>query len=131
MISVEIVLKTNRPCSAWVKWFEAQDNYVAKLKWHTHKWYVYFAPIPGKDANTTIRKFCKMIAKLPPNIRKVWDQADHREFYIGYHGGEGPLCYEEHIELETLRAAIELGAGIGLAIYPAPLTDKNGVAGEI
>ncbi len=37
-ISVEIVIKTDGDCDAFVDWFSAQDNYVEKLPCDTHRW---------------------------------------------------------------------------------------------
>ncbi|MCB1225897.1 MAG: hypothetical protein KDK99_08825 [Verrucomicrobiales bacterium] len=124
-ISVEIAIKTDFESDAFVKWFEAQDNYVAKLECAPHKWYIYFAPIPSRDANTTIRKLCEMIRELPSDVRQDWDRAGHREFFAGYHVGGDPFCFTEHLDVETLEAAAELKAGIGYALYPAPPNDLD------
>lgn len=124
-ISVEIAIKTEFESDAFVKWFEAQDNYVAKLECDTHKWYIYFAPIPSRDANTTIRRLCETIRELPSDVRQDWDRAGHREFFAGYHVGGDPLCFTEHLDVETLEAAAELKAGIGYALYPAPPHDLD------
>ena len=119
-ISVEIAIKTDFDSSVFVKWFEDQDNYVAKLECDSHKWYIYFAPIPSKDANTTILRFSEMIRELPPEVRDCWDRAGHREFFAGYHVGGDPFCFAEHLDPDTLKAALDLNAGIGYALYPAP-----------
>ncbi len=118
-ISVEIALKTDYESEAFVKWFEDQDNYVAKLPSDSHKWYIYFAPIPNKDANTTILQLCEMIHSLPFEVRGDWDRAGHREFFAGYHVGGDPFCFAEHIDIATLKAAVDVNAGIGYALYPA------------
>jgi hypothetical protein len=125
-ISVEIAIKTNRESTAFVKWFEDQDNYVNKIEWQPEKWFIYCDPISGRDANSVIRKLCKMIEKFPPEVRKDWDRARHREFYAGYYGGDDPRCFEEHITFSTLQAAVSVKAAIGLAIYPAFPTDDQG-----
>ena len=114
-----------------MSWFEAQDNYGTKFPSDPHKWYIYFAPIPWKDANTTIRELCAVILGLPPQVRKAWDEAAHREFFAGYQVGDEPTCFTEHLEIETLRAAIDLNAEIGFALYPAPLTNEHGMPDEL
>lgn len=119
-ISVEIAIKTDFDSVAFVKWFEDQDNYVAKLECDSYKWYIYFAPIPSKDANTTILRLCELIRELPPEVRDDWDRAGHREFFAGYHVGGDPFCFTEHLDPDTLKAVLELNAGIGYALYPAP-----------
>lgn len=125
-VSVEIAIKTNGESNAFVKWFEDQDNYVNKIEWNPEKWYIYCDPIGGRNANTVIRKLCKMIEKFPPEVRKDWDRAKHREFYAGYYGGDQPGAFEEHISLSTLQSAVSVKAAIGFAIYPASPTDDKG-----
>ena len=125
-ISVEVVLKTNKSCNKFVKWYEKQDNYVEKLKWESHKWYVYFAPTAHKTPNKTIKAICKDIAALPKDIRKEWDDADFREFNIGYHVGEEPFSYLDNISAKTIKKVQELRAGIGISLYAAQPSDENG-----
>ncbi len=124
-ISVEIAIKTDFDSAAFVKWFEDQDNYVAKLECNSHRWYIYFAPIPSEDANTTILRLCEMIRTLPPEVRQDWDRAAHREFFAGYNVGGDPFCFTEHLDQSTLKAALELNAGIGYALYPAPPSEDD------
>ncbi len=119
-ISVEIAINTDFDSYDFVKYFEDKDNYVAKVESVSYKWYIYFAPIPSKDADTTILRLCKMVQRLPPNVRRDWDRAGDREFYAGYHVGGDPFCFTEHIKPKTLKAALDLNAGIGFALYPAP-----------
>ena len=125
-ICVEIVLKTNHDCDKFIKWYEKQDNYINKLKCKTHKWYVYFQPIGKKSPDKSIRQFCKEIKNLPKEIRKEWDDADFREFNIGYSVGEEPFSYLDNISAKTIKKVQELGAGIGISLYAAELTDKKG-----
>ena len=126
-ISVEVVLKTNHKCDKFVKWYEKQDNCVVKLKWDTHKWYVYFAPLPSKNPDKTIKAICKDISSLPKGVRKEWDKADFREFNIGYHAGEEPFSYLDNISSKTIKKVEKLKAGIGISLYAAELTDKKGI----
>jgi hypothetical protein len=119
-ISVEIAINTDFESEAFIEYFEGQNNFVAKVEFVSHKWYIYFAPMPSKDANTTILRLCEMIRGLPPDVRKDWDMAADREFFAGYHVGGDPLCFTEHLEPKTLKAALDLDAGIGFALYPAP-----------
>jgi hypothetical protein len=124
-ICVEVAIHTDFDSDEFISYFEQQDHYVQKHPSEDRKWYIYFDPLPCKDANTTIRKICEMIENLPTKIRKAWDQATHREFYAGYEVGETPQCFQEHIEFDTLRLCVSLGAGIGFALYPAPSHQEN------
>ena len=103
-----------------MKWFRSLDNYVEKMPCDTHKWYIYFAPIPCSNADKTMQMLCETVRELPAHIRKEWDESAFREFSIGYHVGDDPLCFQEHLNPETTSMAAELGAGIGIALYPAP-----------
>ena len=125
MITDKIAIKTDYDSDAFVKWFEDHDNYVAKLECTTHRWYIYFAPIPRDDANTTILRLSEMIQEIPPDVRQDWDRAGHREFFAGYHVGGDPFCFTEHLDKITLKAALELNAGIGYALYPAPTSEGD------
>ena len=116
-ISVEAAIKTDHPHEAFVQWFAGQGEYVEVLPWDTHRFYIYFVPLPCGTADETIRQLCHQIAALPGPARQQWDAADFREFFIGYEVGSEPLCYEEHLSPETLSLATSLGAGIGLALY--------------
>ena len=110
-----------------MKWFEHKDNYVNKLKWDTHKWYVYFQPTGYKNPDKTIRKFCKEIKNLPRKVQREWDLAEFKEFNIGYHVGEDPPFQDFHLSAKTLTKVHELGAGIGMSMYSAPMSDKDGL----
>jgi hypothetical protein len=70
-----------------------------------------------KDADQTIRVFCALVKELPRAERKLWNQARIREFNIGVQGAARPTSYEITLQEETVRAAAELGARIGLTIY--------------
>ena len=86
-ISVEICIKTNHDCDEFIQWFE-KDNYVEKIAWDSHKWFVYFAPTANKNADITIQNLCKEIKKWPKKVKAQWDQAEIREFYAGYRLGD-------------------------------------------
>jgi hypothetical protein len=120
-ICVEICIHTDFASDAFIQHFSKLDL-VQKLESvsKTHKRYVYFQVPSKRNANTTILSLCRMIERLPPAVRKDWDRAGIREFSAGYHVGEEPHCFEEHIEPKTLKAALAVNAGIGIAMYPAP-----------
>lgn len=125
-ISVEVSIYTNHDCDEWITWFEEQDNYVDKHAHTQYRWYVYFAPMACKNANLTIKMLCGVIQNLPDHVRSHWDNAERKDFHIGYAVGEEPHWYGEHLEVETLRMATALGADIRIAMYPAQPTDEDG-----
>lgn len=129
-INVEIAIKTDHDSTAFVKWLEDRGNYVNKVEWNPQKWYIYSDPARGRSANSVIRKLCKMIEQFPEDVRRDWNRAKHREFYAGYYGGDNPRCLEEHISLDTIKAAVAVKASIGFALYPAIPTDEKGIPQE-
>jgi len=123
-ISVEISIKTDHECAAFVEWFQSQGNYVDKLPCETHRWYAYFAPLPCSNADATIRHLCEGISDWPDNVRRQWNAAGIREFFVGYEIGSEPVAYLDHFSETTLKMAAEIGAGIGLALYPPAIFKK-------
>ncbi len=67
-----------------------------------------------QTADATIRGFCALIQTLPKAERKIWDGAKIREFNIGVQGKLKPLTFELTLLEETVRAASEVNARIGL-----------------
>lgn len=117
-ISVEVAIKTDADCDAFVEWFRARDNPVEKLPGGSHRWHVYFAPLPSANADLTIRDICGGIPDWPDEVRAEWDAAAFRQFFVGYEIGTDPAAFTDHFEPATLALAAGFGAGIGLAIYP-------------
>jgi len=90
-ISVEITIRTDGECDEWIE--------------------------PSADANKTIFDLCGAIEKLPRSVRRHWDNANKREFHIGYDVGDEPHWYDQHLELETLQRAVKLNASIRISMY--------------
>lgn len=123
-ISVEVVIRTNSACPEWISWFEQQDNHVTNNPTESHASFIYFAPLPSGDANSTIQRLCEEINGLPVNVRRHWIDADKREFFIGYHVGETPHYFVEHLDTKTLDLVHDQDASIRVALYPAPDDDE-------
>lgn len=124
-ISVEVVIKTDHDCDAFIQWFQSEDNYVDKMPCETHRWHVCFAPIPCSSADSTIQALAKMIQGLPPNIKRQWDEAGVREFFAGYQVGDDLTAYVDHFGSDTLSLAAHLGAGIRIALYPPSMSEDD------
>lgn len=124
-ISVEIAIKTDGECDAFVDWFRAQDNCVEKIPCDTHRWYVYFAQLSDGTADITIRDICEGIPVWPEVVRKQWDEAAIREFFVGYEIGTTPKAYLDHFDNSTLELAARYGAGIGIALYPPAMASHS------
>jgi hypothetical protein len=124
-ICVEIDIKTDHDCDAFVEWFQAQDNYVNKLACETHRWHVYFDPLHYSSADLTIQKLCELLLQLPPQVKKQWEEAGVREFCVGYEIGDEPRDFGDHFSPKTLSMAAQVGAGIGIVLYPPAMFVKR------
>jgi hypothetical protein len=124
-ISVEIAIKTDGDCDAFVDWFRAKGNCVEKIPCESHRWYVYFAPLSSGSADTTIREICDGLPAWPEVVRRQWDEAAIREFFVGYEIGTDPSAHLDHFEHGTLELAARFGAGIGLALYPPTMGNAS------
>jgi hypothetical protein len=120
-ISVEIAIRTDGECDAFVEWFRGQDNYVEKLACETHRWHVYFAPLPSGCADRTIRDICEGMSDWPEVVRRQWDEAALREFVVGYEVGTEAVVHLDRFDPSTLELVARVGAGIGIALYPAAM----------
>ena len=85
----------------------------AKRTYHAH---VELPAFRG-TADTGIRRFCALIAKLPAPERLLWNKARTRDFNIGVQAAMRPLSFRLKLPPETLRAVSEIGAGIVLTLY--------------
>lgn len=118
-ISVEVVIHIDHESLEWIEWFERQDNFVTKLPGREAKWFVYFAPIPCGDANSTIQQLCTEIEALPESVKQCWTNAVRRVFFIGYRAGDEWPAFTDQLSLRTLKLVTGLHAEIELVIYPS------------
>ena len=73
-----------------------------------------------------IFQFCKLISKLPPDARKLWDDARTREFDIGIESGKPHKFYWFDLSPKALQAALQVNAQIAVTIYgPMKTVNKN------
>jgi len=121
-VTVDIVVRTNHECDHLAKAFQEPDYVVQKLPWDDcgHKWFMNISSLPNANANSCIEKQCQDIASFPVEEKEEWEISEFKEFFIGYHVGDIPFCYEDHLSGDVIAAVNQLGAGIGLALYPAP-----------
>ena len=72
-----------------------------------------------KDADTLIRALAACVNGLPRAARKLWNEAQSREFNIGIQAGFEPRSYEIRIKTETLALVARLKGRIGVTTYAA------------
>jgi hypothetical protein len=74
-----------------------------------------------KNANALIRALIALVRKLPKAGRRLWDQAQSREFNIGIDAGVKPFSYELRLDSETLESVAGVGGRVVFTVYAAPL----------
>ena len=82
--------------------------------------------VRGRTADSAIRAFCRLIEKLPPAERVLWNTAAVRSFSIGIQAGARPNPRDFTIRPKTVQAVSAVGADIVITIY-AP---ENGKASQ-
>ena len=121
-VTVDLVVKGDLSTDRLRAHLESKDYFVQKHDWNDgNKWYLNIScPRDFGDAESCIQQYCDDLSALPYPARVEWGQARFREFFIGYHVGVDPHCFENHLSQETVARAARLGAGIGIALYPDP-----------
>jgi hypothetical protein len=76
-------------------------------------------PSPGGagGADARIIQLCAELNDLPEAARREWDQAEIREFYVGYDVDGIEFSHADHFSQEAISAAAALRAAIGIAMY--------------
>src|SRR4051812_46724848 len=76
------------------------------------------------SADRTILGLIRLIKRLPPRYRKVWDAARTREFNIGIEAGLQPRSFELRLQRRTIEAVAAVGATIVTTVY-APILEET------
>jgi hypothetical protein len=77
------------------------------------------------DPDSIINEFCKLLEKLSPRAKAVWENCSMRRFDIGFESGVSghPLCID--LDPKTLKRVADLTASVGVTIYPKKLAKKK------
>jgi hypothetical protein len=67
-----------------------------------------------------ILRLCKLVQKLPPSERAIWNAAKSRSFDIGIEAPNRGRHYWSAVGSEAIRAAAEMNAQIAITVY-APM----------
>lgn len=115
-INVDLELRAATELTELVQAFEpgamalncmvVDDGYLANLELATQP----------SEAEAAIRSFIKLIDKLPPRARELWD-ASRRDFSIGVEAGSTPSSFELALTPAVLRLAADVGARITFVVY--------------
>jgi hypothetical protein len=70
-----------------------------------------------RNADATIRAFCKLIEALPDDLRARWNAATVRSFSIGIQAGTHPNSSDFVVGPKTVKAVSDVAAQIVLTVY--------------
>lgn len=74
---------------------------------------------------TCITRFVKLVRRLPPSARRVWDGALHRRFDIGIQTAAKSGSYAASIAPATVRGVAEVGGEIAITVYAPPVPRRR------
>ena len=77
----------------------------------------------GMTADRTIIGLTRLVKRLPPRYRKVWDSAKSREFNVGIEAGLEPHSFELRLDRRTVDAVTDVGGTLVVTVY-APLLEE-------
>jgi hypothetical protein len=77
---------------------------------------------PGMTAARAIIGLTRLVKRLPPRYRKLWDSAKSREFNIGIEAGLEPHSFELRLDRRTVDAVREVGGTLVVTVY-APVLE--------
>jgi hypothetical protein len=80
--------------------------------------------VQPKTPESGILRYCKLIQKLPPTKRAMWDAAKSRSFDIGIEAPKQGRYYWSAVGSRAVRAAAEVNAQIAVTIY-APVKEAK------
>jgi hypothetical protein len=70
-----------------------------------------------KTPDQTILRLAALVADLPSTARRLWDDAERREFNIGIQAGRNRQAFRCPVGPEALRAVSDLRARIVVTVY--------------
>jgi hypothetical protein len=73
--------------------------------------------VDRQSADARIRALIRLIRRLPPPARHLWNRAISREFNIGIQAGTSPFSYLVTLEAETVRSIADVSGRIGITTY--------------
>jgi hypothetical protein len=73
--------------------------------------------VTSRNPDVLIRRFVRLIERLPRATRAQWDSATAREFNIGIQAGANPHGFPLQLEADTLRAVVRVDGRVGITVY--------------
>lgn len=69
------------------------------------------------NPNSLIRQLVRLVKRLSPHARALWDGADSREFNIGIESAQRAPIFELRLRPTTLREVAEVNGTIVVTVY--------------
>jgi len=76
-------------------------------------------------ADRTIIGLTRLVKRLPPRYRKVWDSATSREFNVGIEAGLEPHSFELRLKRRTVDAVRNIGGALVVTVYSPVLEEAK------
>lgn len=76
------------------------------------------------DVDRAIQRLVRVVDRLPPAIRRVWNRAQRREFNVGIQSGMKPHACEFRLKPETLEAIARVNSRLALTVYGAAVSES-------
>jgi len=70
-----------------------------------------------------LRRFVRLVKKLPRSSKASWDRAELRQFNVGIQAATEPVSWGLQLEPQTLDAIASVAAGLVVTVYGAGLAD--------
>jgi hypothetical protein len=83
-----------------------------------------------RTADAAIRRFAKLVERLPRPARRIWDEAHSRVFNIGVQAGFEPRSWELLVSQAAMAAVARVGGSIAVTVYAAETHDGEPVRGS-
>jgi hypothetical protein len=93
-----------------------------KQKYHAHV-ELASSHMGTMTADRAILGLTRLVKRLPPRYRRVWDSAKSREFNIGIEAGLEPSSFELRLDRRTVEAVREVRGALVVTVYAPVLAD--------
>jgi hypothetical protein len=100
------------------------DVHYLGMEFGKHK--AYFELLrPPETPDQGILRYCTLIQKLSPKMRRLWDGAESRSFDIGFESPKKGRYFWGAVSQKAVRAAASVGAQIAITVYGPMKTAKS------
>jgi hypothetical protein len=119
-LNLDLVLKSSSGLSEVIKHF---DEKALVLSHHEYngEWTLVLELAEeelGHNPSQYTERFLAIIAEFPDDIRDVWKACTSRTFAYGFDGGSNSPALETAISADLLLQIGQVGADIGITVYP-------------